>query len=91
MALGAGPAHAMYFACYEKLKTVLISQTKYSRVPDTVAYGVAGSVATLFHDAIMCPSEGKWSISSSHISLQRKQVTGKMEKDNIQNLNAQSI
>lgn len=57
MALGAGPAHAMYFACYEKLKTVLISQTKYSRVPDTVAYGVAGSVATLFHDAIMCPSE----------------------------------
>jgi len=57
MALGAGPAHAMYFACYEKLKTVLISQTKYSRLPDSVSYGVAGSFATLFHDAIMCPSE----------------------------------
>ncbi|CAB1338484.1 unnamed protein product [Coregonus sp. 'balchen'] len=41
-AVGAGPAHALYFACYEKLKKSL---------------GTAGCVATLLHDAAMNPSE----------------------------------
>jgi hypothetical protein len=32
-------------------------------VPDSVVYGVAGGVATLFHDAIMTPAEGGKSVS----------------------------
>ena len=27
MAMGAGPAHAMYFACYEKMKDTLTTKT----------------------------------------------------------------
>lgn len=54
MALGAGPAHAMYFACYEKLKDKF---TSYSTVPEFVCHGIAGSVATLLHDGVMTPAE----------------------------------
>lgn len=53
MALGAGPAHALYFATYEKMKETLLSK-KY---PDSVSYLLAGASATVFHDAIMTPSE----------------------------------
>ncbi|XP_072041978.1 mitoferrin-1-like [Amphiura filiformis] len=51
VAAGAGPAHALYFACYEKLKHTL------SKTPgrNPLANAVAGSVATLIHDAAMNP------------------------------------
>ncbi|KAM4678256.1 mitoferrin-1 [Discoglossus pictus] len=54
--LGAGPAHALYFACYEKMKTtigVMINHVGNSHV----ANGVAGSLATVLHDAVMNPAE----------------------------------
>ncbi|XP_006028764.2 mitoferrin-1 isoform X1 [Alligator sinensis] len=54
--LGAGPAHAMYFACYEKMKRTLsdiIQQGGNSHL----ANGIAGSMATLLHDAVMNPAE----------------------------------
>lgn len=57
MALGAGPAHALYFSCYEQLKTGLTRLSRGTAVPDSAVYGVAGGVATLFHDAIMTPAE----------------------------------
>lgn len=62
-AYGAGPAHAMYFACYEKMKGVL-SRTGQS---NHWAHGVAGSCATVLHDAVMNPAE---------VIKQRMQVFG---------------
>lgn len=52
MALGAGPAHAFYFATYEKVKSVL-SDGKFN----TLAHGCAGCAATLVHDSIMVPAD----------------------------------
>uniref|UniRef100_UPI00358FA296 mitoferrin-1-like isoform X1 n=1 Tax=Myxine glutinosa TaxID=7769 RepID=UPI00358FA296 len=52
MATGAGPAHALYFACYERIKAVL-SEGRNSHL----ANGVAGCAATLLHDATMNPAE----------------------------------
>ncbi|KAH9524837.1 hypothetical protein Btru_028006 [Bulinus truncatus] len=53
MALGAGPAHALYFACYEKVKHVLSG----GKQGNHIANGIAGCTATLLHDAIMNPAD----------------------------------
>ncbi|BFZ01566.1 hypothetical protein BsWGS_04605 [Bradybaena similaris] len=53
MTIGAGPAHAMYFACYEKGKEVL-SRGKQG---NHIAHGLAGCTATLLHDAVMNPAD----------------------------------
>ncbi|XP_064600033.1 mitoferrin-2-like [Liolophura sinensis] len=50
---GAGPAHALYFACYEKLKKLLSGGQAGSHL----AYGAAGCAATLLHDAVMNPAD----------------------------------
>ncbi|KAL0276584.1 UNVERIFIED_CONTAM: hypothetical protein PYX00_004132 [Menopon gallinae] len=52
--IGAGPAHALYFSCYEHLKDKL--QTKTARPYYTVA-GLSGAIATVLHDAVMTPAE----------------------------------
>lgn len=49
--LGAGPAHAFYFACYEFLKKNLSG----GKQGNHLAHGLAGSVATLLHDSVMVP------------------------------------
>ncbi|XP_035515167.1 mitoferrin-1 [Morone saxatilis] len=54
--LGAGPAHALYFACYERVKRSL-SDVIQSGGNSHVANGIAGSVATVLHDAVMNPAE----------------------------------
>ncbi|XP_028852843.1 mitoferrin-1 isoform X2 [Denticeps clupeoides] len=54
--LGAGPAHALYFACYERVKRTL-SDIIQNGQNSHVANGVAGSVATVLHDAVMNPAE----------------------------------
>ncbi|NXN16256.1 MFRN1 protein, partial [Indicator maculatus] len=54
--LGAGPAHALYFACYEQMKKSL-SDSLQQGGNSHLANGVAGSVATLLHDAVMNPAE----------------------------------
>uniref|UniRef100_A0A9J8BQE4 Mitoferrin-1 n=1 Tax=Cyprinus carpio carpio TaxID=630221 RepID=A0A9J8BQE4_CYPCA len=54
--LGAGPAHALYFACYERIKRSL-SDVIQNGGNSHIANGVAGSVATVLHDAIMNPAE----------------------------------
>ncbi|KAM8885722.1 mitoferrin-1 [Spinachia spinachia] len=54
--MGAGPAHALYFACYEQVKRSL-SDVIQSGGNSHLANGVAGSVATVFHDAFMNPAE----------------------------------
>ncbi|OCT70131.1 hypothetical protein XELAEV_18037052mg [Xenopus laevis] len=55
-ATGAGPAHALYFACYEKLKKTL-SDIIHPGGNSHIANGAAGCVATLLHDAAMNPAE----------------------------------
>ena len=37
----------------------MFSYKKLNKLPDWVGHGTAGAVATLFHDAIMTPAEGK--------------------------------
>lgn len=54
--LGAGPAHALYFACYESVKTSL-SQLFQHGGNSHLANGIAGSLATVLHDAVMNPAE----------------------------------
>lgn len=55
-AVGAGPAHALYFACYEKLKKT-IGDVICPGANSHLANGTAGCVATLLHDAAMNPAE----------------------------------
>uniref|UniRef100_A0AAQ4QX91 Solute carrier family 25 member 28 n=1 Tax=Gasterosteus aculeatus aculeatus TaxID=481459 RepID=A0AAQ4QX91_GASAC len=55
-AVGAGPAHALYFASYEKLKKTL-SDVIHPGANSHLANGTAGCAATLLHDAIMNPTE----------------------------------
>ncbi|KAM8841778.1 mitoferrin-2-like [Synchiropus picturatus] len=52
LAVGAGPAHALYFACYEKIKFSLSDGAN-----SHLANGVAGCMATVLHDAMMNPAE----------------------------------
>ncbi|XP_028434437.1 mitoferrin-1 [Perca flavescens] len=54
--MGAGPAHALYFACYERLKRSL-GDVMHSGGNSNLANGLAGSVATVLHDAVMNPAE----------------------------------
>lgn len=63
MVSGAGPAHAMYFACYEEVKRVLSG----GKQGNHLANGAAGCTATLLHDAVMNPAD---------VVKQRMQVYG---------------
>ncbi|KAG7480727.1 hypothetical protein MATL_G00059350 [Megalops atlanticus] len=54
--MGAGPAHALYFACYERVKRAL-SDVIQNGGNSHIANGVAGSLATVLHDAVMNPAE----------------------------------
>ncbi|XP_019322471.2 mitoferrin-1 isoform X1 [Panthera pardus] len=56
MVMGAGPAHAMYFACYENMKRTL-NAAFHHQGNSHLANGIAGSMATLLHDAVMNPAE----------------------------------
>ncbi|XP_014673815.1 PREDICTED: mitoferrin-1-like [Priapulus caudatus] len=64
VAAGAGPAHALYFACYEKIKKRLAHGSSGN---NSLRNGLAGATATIFHDAIMNPAE---------VVKQRMQVYG---------------
>ncbi|XP_054434959.1 mitoferrin-1 [Pteronotus mesoamericanus] len=56
MMMGAGPAHALYFACYENMKRTL-NAVFHHQGNSHLANGIAGSLATLLHDAVMNPAE----------------------------------
>ncbi len=58
MALGAGPAHALYFTALEKTREALTADEAGMRVPVHVASGMAAVLATLLHDAVMTPADG---------------------------------
>lgn len=54
---GAGPAHALYFSCYENLKQVLLKHEHHTSSHRAIAHGIAGCGATLVHDGVMNPVE----------------------------------
>lgn len=55
VALAAGPAHALYFSCYEHMKLLFSGTSQVGHNP--IANGLAGCFATLFHDAVMVPAD----------------------------------
>jgi len=79
VAFGAGPAHAIYFATYEKVKKILIKEEPQATNPshDIVlrhhpfASALAGTVATIASDAVMNPFD---------VIKQRLQVFGSTYK-----------
>lgn len=84
MVAGAGPAHALYFAAYERLKVGFTS--KGSANHNYWAQGAAASAATVIHDGIMTPAEGIHHVShqvlaccrgKSQISVGRHHIHGK--------------
>jgi len=54
MVAGAGPAHALYFACYEKMKS--FGEQKLGN-SSFVINGSAGACATVLHDGVMNPAD----------------------------------
>lgn len=61
---GAGPAHALYFSCYENLKQAILKtnnsytqQQQYSSTHRALVHGIAGCGATIVHDGVMTPVE----------------------------------
>lgn len=53
--MGAGPAHALYFSAYERLKRVISGTDHGANNP--LAQCIAGGLATLIHDSVMNPAE----------------------------------
>ena len=58
VAIAAGPAHALYFSCYERMKILFSGAAQAGHSP--MANGAAGCFATLLHDAVMVPADGKY-------------------------------
>ena len=54
--MGAGPAHALYFATYEYVKDKLAVDDDSNH---TLAFLVSGACATFAHEALMTPFDGK--------------------------------
>ena len=61
MAMGAGPAHAVYFAVYEQVKH--LGETSLPSLPDMAVHAGAAVSATIFHDGVMAPADGETSTS----------------------------
>lgn len=55
VAFGAGPAHALYFSCYEFIKNNFSGSARPG--DNTKINFLAGCFATLLHDAVMVPSD----------------------------------
>ncbi|XP_075986873.1 mitochondrial iron transporter mitoferrin isoform X2 [Anticarsia gemmatalis] len=53
--LGAGPAHACFFATYEHCKHTLSHYTRHRH--DHIIHGLSGCIASLVHDAVSNPAE----------------------------------
>lgn len=55
--MGAGPAHACFFATYEYCKHSLAQLTRHRH--DHITHGLSGCIASLVHDAVSNPAEGE--------------------------------
>lgn len=73
VAIGAIPAHALYFTVYDKAKHYLTGgRLGHNK---TWAYGVSGVAATLVHDAVMNPAEGSIFIQIICININCRTLT----------------
>lgn len=52
--IGAGPAHAIYFASYEQSKKILVHPDHDAKMK-SILQGCSGAIATILSDAIMTP------------------------------------
>lgn len=71
MVLGAGPAHAVYFATYEFVKKTLIKDDELNNL-NPVKTAIAGSCATIAADALMNPFDTvkqRMQLGSSNYSM----------------------
>lgn len=57
MVIGAGPAHALYFASYEQAKKVLVPVGS-DAASNPFATGISGAIATSIADGFMTPFDG---------------------------------
>ncbi|OWR52076.1 putative mitochondrial RNA splicing protein [Danaus plexippus plexippus] len=55
--MGAGPAHACFFATYEQSKHTLSQLTRHRH--DHIIHGLSGCLASLVHDAVSNPTEDR--------------------------------
>ncbi|XP_048486474.1 mitoferrin-1 [Plutella xylostella] len=53
--MGAGPAHACFFATYEQAKHTLSQLTRHRH--DHITHGLSGCLASVIHDAVSNPTE----------------------------------
>lgn len=79
MITGAGPAHAMYFAGYERLKYNFTLFANDGMKNSSLANGMAGGFATILHDIVMNPAE---------VVKQRMQMYGSRHKTLLQCITA---
>lgn len=68
--LGAGPAHALHFATYEYVKEKLGADEEQGN--HTLSFAAAGACATLAHDTLMTPFDGKCVALSDIIHGEKK-------------------
>lgn len=55
--LSAGPAHALYFGAYEACKETFVDLD--SSEDHHISHACAGIVATVFHDGLVTPFDGR--------------------------------
>ncbi|CAH0401508.1 unnamed protein product [Chilo suppressalis] len=72
--MGAGPAHACFFATYEHSKQTLSQLTRHRH--EHLTHGLSGCLASLVHDAVSNPAEGEcpihyltFDIATDNVSL----------------------
>lgn len=68
--LSAGPAHALYFGAYEAAKEALVPWDKSEHKHGS--HAAAGVVATVFHDGLVTPFDGKSFYFIHHVSISCK-------------------
>ncbi|KAF7445017.1 mitochondrial rna splicing protein [Pyrenophora tritici-repentis] len=63
--MGAGPAHAVYFASYEATKHALGGNEGESHEHHPLAAAASGAAATISSDALMNPFDGKKRVATT--------------------------
>ncbi|KAL6948855.1 hypothetical protein ACO0QE_001330 [Hanseniaspora vineae] len=82
--LGAGPAHAVYFATYETVKDKISQNNKYS-IPQPIVTGFSGICATIAADALMNPFDTIKQRMQLQIGKRKNKITNNERVNSISN------